>query len=67
MIRGYDAHHLDYGPQGMLFQGLASRNNHPLIDYWLTQGQLDFTRFKKRLELRCLYTFDRRSDKLQIG
>ena len=57
VVRGYEALHNDYGPQGMPFLGLASLHTHPLLDYWLTQPALDFTSFKRRLELRCLYAF----------
>lgn len=55
IVRGYDALHNEYGPQGMPFMGLASAHIHPFVDYWLTQHSLDFTRFKRKLELRCLY------------
>ncbi len=39
------------------FIGLASKDNNPVIDYWLTQSELDFCRFtKKKLELKALYS-----------
>lgn len=66
IVRAYDFHN-DYGPQGMPFVGLASSHTHPLLDYWLTQPSLDFTRFKRRLELRCLYGCERRAEKLSSG
>lgn len=49
IVRGYEALHQDYGPQGQNFVGLGSVNCNPFVDYWLTQGSQDFMRFKKKL------------------
>ena len=49
IVRGYEALHQEYGPQGHLFIGLGSFNFNPFLDYWLAQGTLDFMKFKKRL------------------
>ena len=51
IVKGYDVLHQEYGPQGMPFIGLGSSHAHahPLIDYWLTQHQLDFTSFRRKL------------------
>ncbi len=49
IVRGYEALHNEHGPQGMPFMGLASQHPHPLLDYWLLQHHLDFTRFRKKL------------------
>ena len=49
IVRGYEALHQEYGPQGQQFIGLGALNFNPFLDYWLAQGALDFMRFKKRL------------------
>lgn len=49
IVRGYDALHAEYGPQGMPFMGLGSTHTYPLLDFWLTQNHLDFTRFRRKL------------------
>jgi len=56
IVQGYEALHNEYGPHGTTFLGLASAVMNPLLDYWLTQPQLDFIKFKKKLELRSLYS-----------
>jgi len=50
------------------FIGLASKDNNPVIDYWLTQNELDFCRFTKRkLELKALYSIEKYTDKLCVS
>lgn len=49
VVRGYEALHDEYGPQGSHFLGLAAQHTHPILDYWLCQPQLDFMQFHKRL------------------
>lgn len=49
IVKGYEALHQEHGPHGQSFMGLGSFNNNPLVDYWLTQNSLDFTRFKRKL------------------
>lgn len=50
IVKNYEQIHSVYAPMGSYFIGLASKDNNPVIDYWLTQRDLDFCRFlKKRL------------------
>jgi hypothetical protein len=63
-MRGYEALHQEYGPQGQSFLGLASVHTQPMLDYWLAQPHLDFTPYRKRLELRSLYGQERRADRV---
>lgn len=37
IVKGYESLHAQYAPIDTYFIGLASKNNNPLIDYWLTQ------------------------------
>lgn len=67
IVKGYEALHQDYGPQGQPFLGLGASNCNPFLDYWLTQGNLDFMRFRKKLEVKALYACERRSEKLGIA
>jgi hypothetical protein len=67
VVRGYEALHEEYAPQGMHFMGLGAQHPHPLLDYWLSQPQLDFLRFRSKLQLKCLYTSDRRSSQLSVA
>jgi hypothetical protein len=53
---------------GSYFIGLSSKDNNPVIDYWLTQNELDFCRFTKRkLELKALYSIEKSISKLSIS
>lgn len=57
IVKNYEKIHDAYAPMGSYFIGLASKDNNPVIDYWLTQNELDFCRFTKRkLELKALYS-----------
>jgi hypothetical protein len=57
IVKNYEKIHDVYAPMGSYFIGLASKDNNPVIDYWLTQNELDFCRFTKRkLELKALYS-----------
>jgi hypothetical protein len=49
IVKGYEALHQEYGPQGQSFLGLGSPNCNPFLDYWLTQGTLDFMRFRRKI------------------
>lgn len=56
IVRGYDALHDEYGPQGQHFMGLAALHTNALLDYWLSQSAFDFMRFRKRLEVKSIYS-----------
>lgn len=50
------------------FIGLASKDNNPVVDYWLTQSELDFCRFTKRkLELKALYSIEKHISRLTVS
>jgi len=49
IVKGYESLHAQYAPMDSYFIGLASKNNNPVIDYWLTQKELNFCRFYKTL------------------
>jgi hypothetical protein len=49
IVRGYEALHQEYGPQGHSFLGLGSLNCNPFLDFWLTQSSQDFMRFRRKV------------------
>jgi len=49
IVKGYDALHQEYGPQGQPFIGLAAYHTNAFLDYWLCNHNFDFMRFRKRL------------------
>ena len=56
-IQHREEDHHRHAPEGMPFVGLASSRIHPLLDFVLTQPHLDFTCFRKTLQLKCLYGY----------
>lgn len=38
IVKNYEKIHDTYAPMGSYFIGLASKDNNPVIDYWLTQS-----------------------------
>lgn len=55
IVKGYDALHMEYGPQGQTFIGLGAYHTNAFLDYWLCHNHFDFMRFRKRLELKAIY------------
>ena len=64
VVRSYEEIHQEYGPLHCHFIGLASMSKNPIIDYLLTQPTANFLKFKKKLELKALYSPERKIDKL---
>ncbi len=64
MVRSYESIHENYGPQNAHFVGLASEDGNEIIDYWMTQPQFNFVKFKSRVALKAIYAIERRIDVL---
>ena len=47
--------------------GLGAKNLDPLLDYWLTQLECDFTRFNGKLELKAVYGYERTHERLSAN
>ena len=68
IVKNYEKLHDVYAPMDSYFIGLASKDGSPVIDYLLTQSELDFSRFtKKKLELKALYSIEKYIDKISIS
>lgn len=67
MVRSYDKIHEQYGPENGYFIGLASYGKKPIVDYLLTQHQQTFIHFEKELQLKALYTMERKVEALNIN
>lgn len=62
MVASYENIHQQYGPSNNYFIGLASREGHEIIDYWLTQPHFNFVKFQNKLVLYALYSNEKKID-----
>ena len=64
IVKDYEDLHYEYGPIGQPFIGLGANGLNPLLDYWLTQHDYDFTRFSGTIELKAVYSYERSNERL---
>ena len=67
IVQSYDKIHAVYGPENAYFIGLASTKSNYVIDYLLTKHQTNFLSFGKRIDLKALYSIEKKIDKLSIN
>lgn len=67
MVRSYEKIHQQYGPNNAFFLGLASSEDNEIIDYWMTQPQFTFSKFKTKIALKAIYTIDSKVDRISVN